>query len=42
MSALDADNRLILRKELKALQKEFKTTMIYKTHDQEDAFSLSD
>lgn len=42
MSALDADNRLILRKELKALQKEFKTTMIYITHDQEEAFSLSD
>lgn len=42
MSALDADNRLILRRELKALQKEFKTTMIYITHDQEEAFSLSD
>ena len=42
MSALDADNRLILRKELKALQKEFKTTMIYITHDQEEAFSLPD
>lgn len=42
MSALDADNRLILRKELKAIQKKFKTTMIYITHDQEEAFSLSD
>lgn len=42
MSALDADNRLILRRELKELQKEFKTTMIYITHDQEEAFSLSD
>lgn len=42
MSALDADNRLVLRRELKALQKEFKTTMIYITHDQEEAFSLSD
>lgn len=42
MSALDADNRLILRKELKELQKKFKTTMIYITHDQEEAFSLSD
>lgn len=42
MSALDADNRLILRKELKNIQKEFKTTMIYITHDQEEAFSLSD
>ena len=42
MSALDADNRLGLRKELKAIQKKFKTTMIYITHDQEEAFSLSD
>jgi ABC-type Fe3+/spermidine/putrescine transport system ATPase subunit len=42
MSALDADNRLTLRKELKAIQKKFKTTMIYITHDQEEAFSLSD
>lgn len=42
MSALDADNRLILRKEIKDIQKEFKTTIIYITHDQEEAFSLSD
>lgn len=42
MSALDADNRLGLRKELKNIQKQFKTTMIYITHDQEEAFSLSD
>lgn len=42
MSALDADNRLTLRKELKRIQKKFKTTMIYITHDQEEAFSLSD
>lgn len=42
MSALDADNRLILRRELKELQKKLKTTMIYITHDQEEAFSLSD
>ena len=42
MSALDADNRLILRKELKKIQDKFKTTMIYITHDQEEAFSLSD
>ena len=42
MSALDADNRLILRKELKNIQKKLKTTMIYITHDQEEAFSLSD
>jgi len=42
MSALDADNRLHLRKELKDIQKKFKTTIIYITHDQEEAFSLSD
>ena len=42
MSALDADNRLHLRKELKDIQKKLKTTMIYITHDQEEAFSLSD
>ena len=42
MSALDADNRLMLRKEIKAIQKKLKTTMIYITHDQEEAFSLSD
>ena len=42
MSALDADNRLILRREIKKIQKELKTTMIYITHDQEEAFSMSD
>lgn len=42
MSALDADNRLKLRKELKNIQRKMKTTMIYITHDQEEAFSLSD
>ena len=42
MSALDADNRLNLRKEIKKIQEKFKTTIIYITHDQEEAFSLSD
>ena len=42
MSALDSDNRLKLRKEFKEIQKKFKITMIYITHDQEEAFSLSD
>ncbi len=42
MSALDADNKLVLRKELKDLQKKFNTTIIYITHDQEEAFSMSD
>jgi len=42
LSALDSDNRLNLRKEFKRIQKEFNVTMIYVTHDQEEAFSLSD
>ena len=42
MSALDVDTRLSLRSELKALQRKFGTTMIYITHDQEEAFAMSD
>lgn len=42
MSALDADNRLVLRREIKNIQNKLKTTMIYITHDQEEAFSMSD
>ncbi len=42
MSALDADNRLSLRRELKKIQQQLHTTMIYVTHDQEEAFSMSD
>jgi ABC-type Fe3+/spermidine/putrescine transport system ATPase subunit len=42
MSALDAATRLHLRDEIKRIQKQFKTTMIYITHDQEEAFALSD
>ena len=42
MSALDVSTRLELCQELKRVQKEFKTTMIYITHDQEEAFTLSD
>ena len=42
MSALDVDTRLLLREELKLLQKKTGTTMIYITHDQEEAFALSD
>ena len=42
MSALDVATRLTLRKELKNIQKKFNTTMIYITHDQEEAFSMSD
>ena len=42
MSALDVDTRLSLRTELKELQKRFGNTMIYITHDQEEAFAMSD
>ena len=42
MSALDVATRLSLRKEIKRIQAEFKTTMIYITHDQEEAFAMSD
>ena len=42
MSALDVATRLSLRKEIKRIQAEFKTTMIYITHDQEEAFATSD
>ena len=41
-SALDVETRLSLRAELKRIQKEFGTTMIYITHDQEEAFAMSD
>jgi len=42
MSALDAAMRLQLREEIKRIQTQFKSTMIYITHDQEEAFALSD
>lgn len=42
MSALDVDTRISLRREIKELQKRFGTTMIYITHDQEEAFAMSD
>jgi len=42
MSALDIATRLQLRDELKDIQKKFKTTMVYVTHDQEEAFAMSD
>lgn len=42
MSALDVETRLAMRAELKRIQGEFGTTMIYITHDQEEAFALSD
>ena len=42
MAALDADIRMNLRREIKGLQKKLNITMIYVTHDQEEAFSMSD
>lgn len=42
MSALDAATRLSLRQVLKDIQRDFGTTMIYITHDQEEAFAMSD
>ncbi len=42
MSALDASTRLELCSEIKRVQREFHTTIVYITHDQEEAFSLSD
>ena len=42
MSALDVETRLALRKEIKQLQAEYGITMIYITHDQEEAFAMAD
>ena len=42
MSALDAEIKVTLRQQLKDIQKKLKITMIYVTHDQEEAFALSD
>lgn len=42
ISALDVQNREIMKAELKQLQKKFKVTMLFITHDQEEAFFLSD
>ena len=42
MSALDAEIKITLRQQLKEIQRKLKITMIYVTHDQEEAFALSD
>ena len=42
ISALDVTNKEIMKKELKSIQKKFNATMIFITHDQEEAFYLSD
>ena len=42
ISALDVSNKEIMKRELKEIQRKSRTTMIYITHDQEEAFFLSD
>lgn len=42
ISALDVTNREIMKTELKAIQKKLNSTMIFITHEQEEAFYLSD
>lgn len=42
LSNLDAKLRISMRAELRALQRRFDTTMIFVTHDQEEALSLGD
>ena len=42
LAALDAGNRLALRKVIKQVQQQTGATVIYITHDQEEAFTLSD
>jgi len=42
MSALDVDTRLSLRNEIKQIQKDYGITMVYITHDQEEAFAMAD
>ena len=42
MSALDVTTRLMMRDEIKRIQKDTNITIIFITHDQEEAFSMSD
>jgi ABC-type Fe3+/spermidine/putrescine transport system ATPase subunit len=42
MSALDAATRILLRDEIKRIQAQFHSTIVYITHDQEEAFAISD
>ncbi len=41
LSSLDIDLNLIMRKELLRLQEEFQITLLYVTHDRDEAFSLA-
>jgi len=42
LSALDAKIRVVLRKEIRSIQRQLGITTVYVTHDQEEALSLSD
>src|SRR4029077_13706814 len=42
LSALDAKIRIVLRKEIRAIQRQLGITTVYVTHDQEALLSLSD
>lgn len=42
LSNLDAKLREKMRKDIRAIQKEFNLTMVYVTHDQKEAFQMSD
>lgn len=42
MAALDVATRITLRREIKNIQKDMGVTIIYITHDQEEAFAMSD
>lgn len=42
LSNLDASLRISMRKEIKEIQKKFNMTMIFVTHDQEEALTLAD
>jgi len=42
LSALDAKIRIVLRKEIRSIQRQLGITTVYVTHDQEEALSLSD
>lgn len=42
LSNLDAKLRIAMRQEIKRIQAEFGTTMIFVTHDQEEAFEIAD
>ncbi len=42
LSNLDAKLRIKMRKEIKEIQSKFNMTMIFVTHDQEEALSIAD